>query len=581
MHTTRMNLRTIIGLSLLLVSSVFADTVDVYFLAGQSNMQGCGKLSELNGQANKPLAKVYFFNGKSFELLVPGQTQTSDRAQSFGPEIGFATELSNSQPSTASYLIKYAADGMPLHHGWNGNKWADGEPVPKRLNFYPGTHPSDPNTGLLYQQMISRFQQGLTAIRAAGHTPVVRGLVWMQGEQDSKHAKSTAQYAHNLRALRDRVEQDTSAYQLSLIYGQVLPYTPAKARFTHRDEIRNQMKMADQDSQQPLAIPRAKMVSTDHFPLLKDTVHYNSEGQLMLGSAMAKAAVALRTKIIEKPLWDNTVPGFPVDYAHQAPKAIDKFHHSELSQPYLRIFPATAQPTGQAVVIFPGGGYRLLSHYYEGDKVAQFLAAQGHTCFVVNYRVSRGNHPGFRFPGPLLDARQGIRLAKQLADKLDFSADKVGVIGFSAGGHLASMCATRFHDNFANERLTHISVRPAFAGLIYPVASLKDPTSHTGSKKALFGAQPNKKELVAASAEARVDAKFPPIFITHNQFDFVDSQLSLNLAKAYTKAKVPCELHLYPAKDHGFGIGRGKKTEKQNPALNWPALFCKFLQRLN
>ncbi|SHK11531.1 Acetyl esterase/lipase [Rubritalea squalenifaciens DSM 18772] len=551
-----------------------AAEVDVYLLGGQSNMQGIGKLKNLPKEYHKAVKNTFIYRGQNIAPLVIGQTQTSHRKGEMGPEIGFALNIQSDKPV---YLLKYAASGMPLNPGWNGNKWLGGKPGPKRTNFYPGLTPEDPNKGRLYRAMLDRFQKGIEAIKAEGHTPVIKGFVWMQGEQDSKNEVSANSYAKHLKLLRDRLAEDVKVSRLPMVYGQVLPHEPALERFTHRENIRSQMAAADMASGKPEAIRLAKMISTDGFTLLKDTVHYDANGQLKLGSEMAKAMNHLQGSGKQSNLWPDRVPGFPEDFEPQAHKQLDPGHITETSQPTITVYPAMGKPTGQALVIFPGGGYRVLADMKEGENVAAYYAARGITSFVVRYRVTKGSNEGFRFPGPLLDARQGIRIAKASAENYGFNPEKVGVIGFSAGGHLASMCATRFGDSFEGELNTDISVKPNFAALIYPVASMVAPSSHKGSRHALFGKDPQSEDLKAASPELLVKKDFPPVFIAQNQFDPVDAKLSFILAQAYTAAQVPCELHIFPGKDHGYGMGRPGQTEAQNPAIAWPELLHKFI----
>ena len=247
----------------------------------------------------------------------------------------------------------------------------------------------------------------------------------------------------------------------------------------------------------------------------------------------------------------------------------------------MRVFQADpTKATGQALLIFPGGGYSILADKKEGDDIARYFAEKGVTCFVVCYRVSKKHtHPGYRFPGPLLDARQAMRYVKTHAKQFNINAKKIGVIGFSAGGHLAGMVATTYNDKLAEDPLSDISVRPAFAALIYPVVSMIEPNTHAGSRKNLLGNNPTKQRMITTSIERRVTRNTPPLFIVHNQFDVVTSQNSLLLALAATKAKTPCELHLYPAKPHGFGMGRPNDTEKNQPAMLWPELLEKFMLR--
>ena len=280
-------------LATLLSFGVPAKSVDVVLLGGQSNMQGIGQISALPPADRAPIPGAYFFIGNTFEALVPGKTKTSTRSGELGPEIGFARTMT--QAGHPVYLIKYHASGMPLHYGWNRNKWEGGPPAPGRVNFYPGTDANDPATGKLYRAMRQHFQRGLAALEAQGHTPVVRGFLWMQGEQDAKHETSATTYAASLKQLRDRLASDLKTDSLPLVFGQVLPHPEPMARFTHRTEIRAQMAAADHRSGAPESIPLTRMVSTDTFSLKKDTVHYDGPGQIQLGKAMAEALLSLQT----------------------------------------------------------------------------------------------------------------------------------------------------------------------------------------------------------------------------------------------------------------------------------------------
>lgn len=274
-------------------------SVDVYLLAGQSNMQGVGKLAELPTEIPKQVPHTYFWTGERFEPLVLGQTKTSSRLTEFGPEVGFAINMATAERPV--YLIKYHASGMPLHHGWNGNQWTGGEPAPGRRNFYPGEKSDDANVGTLYVLMRNQFQAGVKHLSAQGFKPTVRGFVWMQGEQDSKHEVSANAYATSLKRLRKRLSEDMkSVADLPLVFGQVLPHEPPLERFSHRQEIREQMAACDASSNKPEAMTNTMMVSTDGYSLLPDTVHYDAAGQLKLGEAFASAMKQLLAGVSAK-----------------------------------------------------------------------------------------------------------------------------------------------------------------------------------------------------------------------------------------------------------------------------------------
>ncbi|MEJ6702323.1 MAG: alpha/beta hydrolase [Akkermansiaceae bacterium] len=292
--------------------------------------------------------------------------------------------------------------------------------------------------------------------------------------------------------------------------------------------------------------------------------------QLLLITSMTTSAQTIQ-------LWPDGTPGFSKDYVHKPFVQQDPERISEISQPFMRISPADpSKATGHGLLIFPGGGYSILADKKEGDRVAKFFASKGISSFVVCYRVSRkGGEKGYQFPGPLLDARQAMRYVRKNAAKYKIDPSKVGVIGFSAGGHLSSMFGTRYNDQLDGDPVSDISVKPAFTAMIYPVVSAIEPYSH-GCTRKILGKNPSDQEKIAISAERLITKDTPPMFLVHNQFDGVKSLNSIALAEAATKAKVHCELHLYPAKEHGFGMGiKGKDL-----AADWPNLLVKFIKRI-
>lgn len=265
-----------------------SQAVDVYLLAGQSNMQGIGKIIDLPASVPAQIPFTYFWNQREFEPLVLSTTKVSTRISEFGPEIGFALEIARANHPI--YLVKYHASGMPLHYGWDGNTWVGGNAAPGRRSFYPGEVPEDANTGSLYVAMLAEFRRARRHLEEAGFNPRIRGLVWMQGEQDSKHVVSASNYAASLRLLRKRLAEDMSLRDdLPIVFGQVLPHEPPLERFSHRDEIRAQMADCDSRSGKPESMKNTMMVSTDGISLLPDTVHYDALGQLALGQKFGRA----------------------------------------------------------------------------------------------------------------------------------------------------------------------------------------------------------------------------------------------------------------------------------------------------
>ena len=263
--------------------------VDVFIFSGQSNMVGSPKVADLTDEQRAPIPQARYWNGKSFESYVPGKTVTSATVLRFGPELAFARCYPDATPERPMYLIKYALGGRPLHWGWDHGKWIGGDPAPGRGNFYPGETKDDPNQGLLYQNLLKTVLPALAHLKASGIDYRVRGVLWMQGEADAKHAVSAATYAPCLQQWHERLLEDVGAGPCPLVYGQVLPYSPPAARFTHRDELRQAQANLDHGSGHVDAYSMAVMVPTEGMGLANDTVHYDAGGQLALGRAFAAA----------------------------------------------------------------------------------------------------------------------------------------------------------------------------------------------------------------------------------------------------------------------------------------------------
>lgn len=261
---------------------------DVYLLSGQSNMAGSGQAAQLADSWQQPVDGAYMVRPDGIGALVAGKDGKSGR---FGPELGFGHYLRNNQPGKPEvYLIKFALGGQPLDAGWgaanaNGGGWAGPEPGPDRKTFYPGESPDDPNVGLHYQRLMKYTLACMQQLREQGHKPVLRGIVWMQGEADAKHEVSAGRYDRSLSRLKKRIEQDLGSGDVPFVFGQVLPHDPPLDRFVARDLIRQRMADADWRSGTKHAIDNAWMVSTDGMELLKDTVHYSTKGNLALGQA--------------------------------------------------------------------------------------------------------------------------------------------------------------------------------------------------------------------------------------------------------------------------------------------------------
>lgn len=214
--------------------------------------------------------------------------------------------------------------------------------------------------------------------------------------------------------------------------------------------------------------------------------------------------------------------------------------------------PSDEYRTGQSVLILPGGGYALLSSPKEGHRPAQLLAAHGVAAAVLEYR-----HAPSRHPVPLIDAQRGMRLLRSLAITHSLRTDAVGVMGFSAGGHLAGMVATQppHEEGLVGDALDAISPSADFAALIYAVVSLTPPHAHEGSAHHLLGNPPDAALAKSLSIEKCVTDRTPPMFIAHMQLDSVPGLGALELYAELTRHRIPSVLHVYEGETHGFGLG--------------------------
>lgn len=275
------------------------------------------------------------------------------------------------------------------------------------------------------------------------------------------------------------------------------------------------------------------------------------------------------------PLWPGDAPGGtkPVTLTEDAGKG-GRFTDITVPQFEVRL-PEASKRTGAAVIILPGGGYTILAMDHEGRQYADWLNERGIAAVIVKYRVSGKDGAGYQFPVPLMDARRAIRLTRSKAKEWGIDPAKVGVMGSSAGGHLASMCATLWDEKFSDETADAIDAldcRPDFAVLVYPVIAMSESWCHGGSKRRLIGENPPADLALRVSTDKRVNAKTPPCFLVHAADDGgVPVRNSLEFAARCAENKVPVVCHVFAKGGHGFGL-RGK-----GDSAAWPRLLESWL----
>ncbi len=232
--------------------------------------------------------------------------------------------------------------------------------------------------------------------------------------------------------------------------------------------------------------------------------------------------------------------------------------NTDEDRPAVTPYPApSATATGTAVIVCPGGGYVRRAEDHEGRQVAEWLNSLGVAAFVLRYRVGSLNGLGYRHPVPLLDAQRALRLVRSRAPEWGLDPERIGILGFSAGGHLASTAGTHFDHGRAEagDPIERQSSRPSFMVLLYPVISLRTPYVHRGSREALLGPDPDPALVDSLSNETQVTTLTPPTFLVHTHEDTtVPVENSLLFYRALHDAGVPAELHVYERGRHGLGL---------------------------
>ncbi len=271
-----------------------------------------------------------------------------------------------------------------------------------------------------------------------------------------------------------------------------------------------------------------------------------------------RGAGALVNTPEEMPLWEQGAPG--------------ALGSADTDKPTLTLYRAARGATGTGVVVAPGGGYSGLAMDHEGRQVASWFNAMGVTAFVLKYRLG----PRYRHPIELGDGQRAIRLARARAQEFGVLADRIGMMGFSAGGHLTSTVGTHFDAGKADaaDPIDRASSRPDFLILGYPVVSFDPAIAHMGSRRNLLGENPDPKLVEDLSNELRVTAQTPPTFLFHTNADTgVPPENSVRFYLALREAKVPAEMHIFENGPHGVGLALG------DPALSaWPSLLSNWLR---
>lgn len=267
-------------------------------------------------------------------------------------------------------------------------------------------------------------------------------------------------------------------------------------------------------------------------------------------------------------LWaDGSIPLSIKTNIQEEIESTDIVRISKVQVPQLEVYlPNKRGASGQAVIICPGGGYARLAYDWEGTDIAKLFNAHGIAAFVLKYRLPDSLSSTSPDQVPLMDAKQAISIVRARAMEWNINPNKIGIMGFSAGGHLAATLSTHFDQ----------STRPDFSILIYPVISMEKSIAHMGSRKNLIGAKPTDAMVKLYSNELQITPKTPPTFILHATDDnAVPVENSLTYYQALKKNGVPAEMHIYPTGGHGFALALGKGSLEK-----WPTLLFDWMKEL-
>ncbi|MEN8247660.1 MAG: alpha/beta hydrolase [Bacteroidota bacterium] len=280
------------------------------------------------------------------------------------------------------------------------------------------------------------------------------------------------------------------------------------------------------------------------------------------------------------PLWSSNIPNYQeVGEENISDYDADHEHYSLIVKPEISVYlPAKQNATGQAVLIAPGGGYNTVVHVWEGVDIAKWLNSQGIAAIVLKYRLPHAKSNIEEYKSPLLDAARAMRIIRANADDWRINKNNIGVLGFSAGGHVASTLGIRFDKSIGefNDGVDSLSARPDFMVLIYPVISMSASFAHEGSRLFFLGENPDKELMEYYSNEKHVTKDTPPTFLIHSSDDDVVSvENSIAFYLALRTNDIDVEMHIFKHGEHGFSLANG-----QGGLESWRKLCINWLREL-
>ena len=275
------------------------------------------------------------------------------------------------------------------------------------------------------------------------------------------------------------------------------------------------------------------------------------------------------------PLWQGDPPNYRETGEVTIWDTSDIVRVRNVQKPDIAVFlPSKKNATGEAVVICPGGGYGILAYDWEGSDIARWLNSQGIAAFVLKYRLPGSKSNIIPYKSPLMDAQRAMRIVRSNAESWNIDPERIGVMGFSAGGHLASTLSTHYDagDPSSSDPVEKVSCRPDFSVLVYPVISFTEDFQHSGSRINLLGEDADESLVKYYSNELQVTEDTPPAILIHSDDDkAVPVENSIAYYKALRNNDIASELHIYPYGGHGYSlaIGQGHLATWTDRVIEW------------
>lgn len=279
------------------------------------------------------------------------------------------------------------------------------------------------------------------------------------------------------------------------------------------------------------------------------------------------------------PLWEKNTPNKNERVVLEIRDTSDAIRISEVDEPTIEVFlPSKKFKNGETVVICPGGGYRILAYDKEGTDIAKWFNSKGISAVVLKYRLPHSVNNIEGRLSPFLDAQRALRLTRYHAREWGIDPNKIGIMGFSAGGHLASTLGTHYdEDIFITDKIDSVESRPDFMILMYPVITFNEPNNHSGSRNRLLGESKNLELINYYSNELHITKDTPPTFLVHAEDDSaVPVENSFMFYESLKNEGVPAEMHIFSEGGHGFGLALGKGKLEQ-----WKDLCVSWIKSLN